>query len=58
LTDRVLTAIDFDDEAFREADEIRHIGSDRSLSSEPVAGELMVAKCRPQLSFGIGLVAP
>ena len=54
---RVLTAIDFDDQARFEAGEIGDVFADRNLAPELQAIEASVAETIPQAAFGVGPVA-
>ena len=54
LLDRVLPAIQFDDESLLEAEEIHVIGSDGNLGSESMPVELLAPKPSPKVALRIG----
>jgi hypothetical protein len=51
---RVLTAIDLDDDASLETDEISNEGPERHLPAELEVGKPAIAQCEPKLALGIG----
>ena len=55
---RMLSSVDFDDEATLMADEVGDIGANRHLSAEFQTIELASADRAPELLFGLRLVAP
>ena len=50
----MLSAIDFDDEFFRETDKIHDVTPHRVLPAEPVPIELPMPQARPKPYFGVG----
>jgi hypothetical protein len=53
----VLAAVEFDDQLFFKADEVRDVGTDGLLPPEFVATKSSTAECLPQLPFEVGLLA-
>jgi hypothetical protein len=53
----VLAAVQFDDQARREARKVHHVRPERDLASEAKAVELTLTQSRPQAPFGIGGIA-
>ena len=53
---RVLPAIDLDDQLLREANEIHNIAPHRVLPAKPVSVHLLVPQARPQPLFSIGWI--
>ena len=50
----VMAAIDLDDEALLETDEVDDLGPDRMLSAEATCAEPTTAQLRPQNAFRVG----
>lgn len=50
----MLAAVEFDDQPFLQANEVRDVRADRELAPELVAEQGAIAKHRPETTLGIG----
>ena len=58
LAVQMLAAIDFHNQAFFNAHEVKHIAFEWMLATKPETGKLTAAQASPQVSFGIYRVLP